>query len=164
MRMPGRYSRHFPSSAQTPLESPFDPITPTPMSSSRLTPILPEAHALYVNLALLDSALAANVSDNVDIDFNAIQKFITKRSHWREHLDSVSSTAGVGSTSTSLGIGNGGDNDLLKLEEEKPLMMAEIADYPTLGFKEDIMANTPSLAPSWNQIGLSCLSEDGKCQ
>lgn len=77
-------------------------------------------------------------------------------------MDSVSST---GPASASLGISsNGGDNnDLLKLEEEKPLMMAEIADYPSLGFKEDIMVSTPASAPSWKQrIGLSVLPEDGK--
>jgi hypothetical protein len=116
----------------------------------RLTPVLPEAHALYINLALIDSALGANVSDNVEIDISAIQNILIKRSTWREHLDSVSSTPG--GPSSGIGIGNSSDGgDLLKLEEEKPLMMAGIADYPSLGFKEDIMVTTPASGVPWNQ-------------
>lgn len=137
------FPRHY-SIAQTPAESPFDPITPTPLShGSRLMPLLPEAHALYISLALLDSALAANVSDNVAIDFSAFQNFmLNKRNSWRNQLDSV------GSVSTPLAVneGEGGGGGIFKLEDEKPLMMVGIADYPSLGFKEDVIVTTP--APS----------------
>lgn len=163
LRPLGRLPRHFSSVTQTPLDSPFDPITPTPMSCSRLTPVLPEAHALYISLALLDSALAANVSDNVDIDLSAFQNFMIKQKK-RIQLDSVGSTAGMG----SLGAVGEGDS-LFELGEEKPLMMAGIADYPSLGFKEDIMVTTPAPGTPWSStsnnaiysnMGLSCLSEE----
>lgn len=163
LRITGRFPKHF-SSAQTPAESPFDPVTPTPMSNSRLMPLLPEAHALYISLALLDSALAANVSDNVAIDFSAFQNFMLKRNSWRTQLDSVGSSAGIcGSSSTPLTIGGGDGDNILKLEDEKPLMMVGIADYPSLGFKEDIIVTTPAPGAHWNQssngIGLPFLSD-----
>lgn len=160
--MPKRFS----SVAQTPAESPFDPITPTPMSSSRLMPLLPEAHALYISLALLDSALAANVSDNVAIDFSAFQNFmLNKRNSWRTQLDSVSSSCAATSSSNSMAVGGDNDSIFNKLEDEKPLMMVGIADYPSLGFKEDIIVTTPAPSAQWNQsssltIGLPLLSED----
>lgn len=161
----GRLPKRFSSVAQTPAESPFDPITPTPMSGSRLMPLLPEAHALYISLALLDSALAANVSDNVAIDFSAFQSFMMhKRNSWRTQLDSVSSSCAP-APSSAIGRG-GGENDNIfnKLEDEKPLMMVGIADYPSLGFKEDIIVTTPAPGNQWNQssssVGLPCLSED----
>lgn len=115
------------------------------MSSSRLVPVLPEAHALYINLALLDSALGANVSDNVSVDMSAIQNIIRVRSTFRQRLDSVGSMVG-GSTSSAL-IGNTGleEDGVLKIEDEKPLMMLSIADYPSLGFKEDLVGGTPAI-------------------
>ena len=165
LRVPGRFPRHIPSSSiQTPLESPFDPITPTPMSSSRLVPILPEAHALYINLALLDSALGANVSDSVNIDMTAIHNIMRSRSSYRQRLDSISSIAGMGSTSTLIGGGGNSfeEDDLFRLEEEKPLMMLGIADYPSLGFREDFMNTpTPGVTDDWClNFGLGSSDDD----
>ena len=149
--------RPLPLSVQTPLESPFDPITPTPLSSSRLVPVLPEAHALYINLALLDSALGANVSDNVTVDMSAIQGIIKARSTFRQRLDSAGSMPGGSTSSAMLGSGGGFEEDgVLKLEDEKPLMMLGIADYPSLGFKEDLVGGaTPTHAD--NNMLLSVL-------
>ena len=144
LRLPGRMLRPLPLSAQTPLESPFDPITPTPMSSSRLVPVLPEAHALYINLALLDSALGAHVSDNVTVDMSAIQNIIRARSTFRQRLDSIGSIQGGSTSSTMLGGGGFEEDSILKFEEEKPLMMLGIADYPSLDFKEDVVGATPT--------------------
>lgn len=164
-RLQGRFPRHLPSSAHTPLESPFDAITPTPMSSLRLVPVLPEAHALYINLALLDSALGANVSDSVTISMTAIQNFMLSRSSWRTKLDSIgsSSALGGGGPLPSAGLepppGDGGG--LFKFEDEKPLMMAGIADYPSLGFREDqVVSNTsgPHSGSGGTGMGLPKLS------
>lgn len=61
-------------------------------------------------------------------------------------MDSTGSIPG-GSTSSALLGGNGGgleEDGVLKLEDEKPLMMIGIADYPSLGFKEDLVGATPT--------------------
>ena len=139
----------------TPLDSPYDPITPTPMSArTGLIPVLPEANALYISLALLDSALGASVSDNVSINMSTLQNLMSCSR--RMKLDSVSSVGG------SVG-GAGGpdsDNNLLVFEEEKPLMMIGIADYPSMGFREDLTAPPPSTG--WNDndlLGLGLTSD-----
>ncbi len=113
------------------------------MSSSRLVPILPEAHALYINLALLDSALGAHVSDNVTVDMSAIQNIIRVRSSFRQRLDSVGSIPGGSTSSAMLGGGGYEEDSMLKFEEEKPLMMLGIADYPSLDFKDEGVGATP---------------------
>lgn len=58
----------------------------------------------------------------------------------------MGSIAGGGSTSSAL-LGNTGleDDGVLKIEDEKPLMMLGIADYPSLGFKEDLVGGTPAI-------------------
>lgn len=134
-RAPGRPAlpRH---STLTPLESPFEPtVTPTPMSATtnRLIPVLPEANGLYINLALLDSALGSNLSETLQISngplLSTIQNFM-KFSSQRMKLDSVADTfdnSGMGSTT-----------DLLNCQDEKPMMTFGIADYPSLGFKEEL--------------------------
>ena len=137
-RAPGRPAipRHT-SVAVTPLESPFvEPmVTPTPLSATtnRLIPVLPEANGLYINLALLDSALGSNLSETLQIGngplLSSIQNFM-KFSSKRMKLDSVADTLdnnGVGSTT-----------DLLNCQDEKPMMTFGIADYPSLGFKEEL--------------------------
>ena len=119
-----------------------------------LIPVLPEANALYISLALLDSALGASVSDNVSINMSTLQNLMSCSR--RMKLDSVSSVGG------SVG-GAGGpdsDNNLLVFEEEKPLMMIGIADYPSMGFREDLTAPPPSTG--WNDndlLGLGLTSD-----
>lgn len=138
-RAPGRPAlpRHLPSySTLTPLESPFEPtVTPTPLSATtnRLIPVLPEANGLYINLALLDSALGSNLSETLQISdvplLSSIQNFM-KFSSKRMKLDSVADALenpGVGSTT-----------DLLSCQDEKPMMTFGVADYPSLGFREEL--------------------------
>ena len=142
-RAPGRPAlpRH---STMTPLESPFEPmVTPTPMSATtnRLIPVLPEANGLYINLALLDSALGSNFSEALQISnvplLSRIQSFM-KFSSQRMKLDSVADSfdnSGVGSTT-----------DLLNCQDEKPMMTFGIADYPSLGFKEELAGVTGAMS------------------
>lgn len=137
-RAPGRppLPRH---STATPLESPFEPmVTPTPLSATtnRLIPVLPEANGLYINLALLDSALGSNLSETLPISnvplLSSIQNFM-KFSSKRMKLDSVTDPdSGVGSS------GAGSTTDLLSCQDEKPMMTFGVADYPSLGFKEEL--------------------------
>lgn len=136
-RAPGRPAlpRRRPSSSTPgPLESPFE-VTPTPLSATtnRLIPVLPEANSLYINLALLDSALGSNLSETLQISngplLSTIQNFM-KFSSQRMKLDSVADSmdnTGMGSTT-----------DLLSCQDEKPMMTFGIADYPSLGFKEEL--------------------------
>ena len=49
----------------------------------------------------------------------------------------------LGSTSSAM-LGGGGFEEEGLIGEEKPLMMLGIADYPSLGFKEDLVVNTPT--------------------
>ena len=143
-------SRFLSTTTSTPLESPFDMVTPTPLSATttnRLMPVLPEAHALYINLALLDSALGANSSEMLSINMSSIQNFINFSSK-RMRLDSVGSNIGALENRTS------STSDLLNFKEEKPVMTFGISDYPSLGFRETLGgmggAQTPSGSRSWS--------------
>lgn len=76
-------------------------------------------------------------------------------------LDSVSSVTGsVG------GMGGGEGDNLLMFEEEKPLMMIGIADYPSMGFKEDLTLSAPPPSGGWDgDLGLGLpTTTDGKDQ
>ena len=135
----------------TPLESPFDAITPTPLSATtnRLMPVLPEAHGLYVNIALLDSALFSNVSEtHPSISTGSLMSTIGKFMNFsskRIKLDSIAD-------STSALDRTGSTTDLLSTMDEKPVMTFGIADYPSLGFREDVhvgMLSTPDVG-NWN--------------
>jgi hypothetical protein len=102
-------------------------------TTNRLIPVLPEANGLYINLALLDSALGSNFSETLQISnvplLSTIQNFM-KFSSQRMKLDSVADSfdnSGVSSTT-----------DLLNCQDEKPMMTFGIADYPSLGFKEEL--------------------------
>lgn len=113
-------------------------VTPTPLSATtnRLIPVLPEANGLYINLALLDSALGSNLSETLPISnvplLSSIQNFMTFSSK-RMKLDSVTDPDnGVGSS------GAGSTTDLLSCQDEKPMMTFGVADYPSLGFKEEL--------------------------
>lgn len=145
---PARFYR--PLSA-TPLESPY-PTTPTPLSAghTHLIPVLPEAHALYINLALLDSALGANLSEPLPINTGHLMssiKSLYQFSHQKLRLDSSSvdcvamETSRPGSTSAAA--------ELMPFQEEKPLMTFGTAEYPSLGFREElggvVGAGSPSL-------------------
>ena len=85
----------------TPLQSPLDAITPTPINvpptANRLIPVLPEAHALYVNLALLDSALGSTLSEPLTVNsgdlMQKINKFMSLSNSRRLKLDSVPAAA-----------------------------------------------------------------------
>ncbi len=110
-------------------------------------PVLPEANGLYINLALLDSALGSNLSETLQISngplLSTIQNFLSFSSR-RMKLDSVAETldtgggdgGGVGGNSS--GVGAGATTDLLSCQDEKPMMTFGIADYPSLGFKEEL--------------------------
>ena len=145
-------SRFLSTTTSTPLESPFDMgVTPTPLSATttnRLMPVLPEAHALYINLALLDSALGANSSEMLSINMSSIQNFMNFSSK-RLRLDSVGS-----SSVSALDNPASSTPDLLNFKEEKPVMTFGIADYPSLGFRETlggmVGAQTPSGSRSWS--------------
>lgn len=130
-RPPSRPYRPL-SSAATPLESPFDSVTPTPVGPNRLIPVLAEAHGLYINLSLLDSALGANFSEPPQINtgslMSTLHQFYTQR---RMKLDSVESAATVALDTTDT-------PDLFSVKEEKPVMTFGIADYPSLGFREGV--------------------------
>ena len=150
LKGPGRF---LSTTTSTPLESPFDTVTPTPLSATttnRLMPVLPEAHALYINLALLDSALGANFSEMMSINtgniMSTIQSFMNFSSK-RMRLDSVGSMSALDNPGSST-------PDLLNLKEEKPVMTFGIADYPSLGFREAlggmVGAQTPSGSKSWS--------------
>ncbi len=147
---PHPFHHRISTASATPLESPFDAtITPTPLSATanRLMPVLPEAHALYINLALLDSALGANLSEPLSINtgplFAQLQNFFSNR---RMKLDSVASPGAVDNPPGSA------SGSLLCLQEEKPVMTFGIADYPSLGFREmgGGEATTPSSVDSWS--------------
>lgn len=132
-KAPNRFSRHITVPGQTPLSSPYEPlITPTPLSANtnRLMPVLPEAHALYVNLSLLDSALGSNFTETLHFSagplMSSLQTFIKKRFKLDSIADSTLDT-GVGSTT-----------ELLGCQDEKPIMTFGIADYPSLGFREEL--------------------------
>lgn len=145
-RGPNRFLRHFSSASATPLESPFDVnITPTPLSATtnRLMPVLPEAHALYINLSLLDSALGANLSEMLSINTGPLMSTLQSLmafTNKRLKLDSVDSMAALESSNTTSSLPN--------LQEEKPIMTFGIADYPSLGFRDELRgmmgASTPS--------------------
>lgn len=115
-------------------------VTPTPLSATtnRLMPVLPEANGLYINLALLDSALGSNLSETLQITngplFSSIQNFM-KFSSKRMKLDSVADLQDSAAGSSG---GMGSTADLLNCQEEKPMMTFGIADYPSLGFKEEL--------------------------
>ena len=80
-------------------------------------------------------------------------------------LDSVSSISG--SVSGVGGGGGGGEGDnLLVFEEEKPLMMIGIADYPSMGFKEDLTLSAPPSSGGWDSefgLGLTENGDKGVC-
>ena len=100
----------------TPLDSPLDAVTPTPISipptAHRLVPVLPEAHALYVNLALLDSALGTSLSEPLTVKTGDIMQKLNKYMNLnsrRLKLDSVaaeslSSTSQLDSGSNTTGL------------------------------------------------------------
>ena len=67
-------------------------------------------------------------------------------------LDSVADALDNGNTSASGG-GMGSTTDLLSCQDEKPMMTFGIADYPSLGFKEEL-AGVGGLT----QDGISCNS------
>lgn len=145
-RGPNRFLRHFSSASATPLESPFDiNIAPTPLSATtnRLMPVLPEAHALYINLSLLDSALGANLSEMLSINTGPLMSTLQSLmafTNKRMKLDSVDSITALESNNTTSSLPN--------LQEEKPIMTFGIADYPSLGFRDELRgmmgASTPS--------------------
>jgi hypothetical protein len=93
------------ATASTPLLSPLDAVTPTPISvpptANRLVPVLPEAHALYVNLALLDSALGTTLSEPLTVNsgdlMQKISKFMNLSNSRRLKLDSVAADPMSGS-------------------------------------------------------------------
>ena len=165
-RAPGRHPppgipRHLPSSsvsALTPLESPT--VTPTPLSATtnRLMPVLPEANGLYVNYSLLDSALGSNLSETSQVSngplLTTIQNFM-KFSSRRMKLDSVADPMEGG----AIGRVNSTTN-LLSYQDEKPMMTFGIADYPSLGFKEELagMGGFAQTAGSCNTL-YGCLSK-----
>lgn len=100
-------------SSSTPLHSPLDTVTPTPISvpptANRLVPVLPEAHALYVNLSLLDSALGTTLSEPLTVDSGDLMQKLNKfMSHSRRlKLDSVA--ADLMGTSGQLDSNGGSD-------------------------------------------------------
>lgn len=149
---PARFYR--PLSA-TPLESPY-PTTPTPLSAghTHLMPVLPEAHALYINLALLDSALGANLSEPLTINTGHLMssiKNLYQFSHQKLRLDSSSvdcvamETPRPGSTSAAA--------ELVPFQEEKPLMTFGSAEYPSLGFREELGGVVGAASPSTDVRG-----------
>ena len=108
-------------------------------------PVLPEAHALYINLSLLDSALGANLSETLSINTGHLMSSLMAISSMRMKLDSVDSMNALENTTTTSSLPN--------LKEEKPIMTFGIADYPSLGFREELGgvmgASTPSALGSW---------------
>ncbi len=135
-KAPSRFPLHITTPSMTPLASPYDPsITPTPLSANtnRLMPVLPEAHALYVNLSLLDAALGTNFSEKMQFSagplMSTIQSFLMSKR--RLKLDSVADMGGMDSTM-------GSTSELMGYQEEKPIMTFGIADYPSLGFREEL--------------------------
>ena len=111
-------------------------VTPTPLSATtnRLIPVLQEANGLYISMALLDSALGSNLSEmqiNKGPHLSAIQTFIQFGSR-RMKLDSVAESMETGG-------GIGSATDLLNCQDEKPMMTFGIADYPSLGFMEELV-------------------------
>lgn len=147
-KAPSRFPLQLATPSMTPLASPYDPsITPTPLSANtnRLMPVLPEAHALYVNLSLLDAALGTNFSETLQFSagplMSTIQSFLMSK---RLKLDSVADMGGgmesaVGSTT-----------DLMGYQEEKPIMTFGIADYPSLGFREELGGSGGTVGGSWD--------------
>lgn len=133
------FPRHLTTpSLLTPLDSPFETVTPTPLSATtnnRLMPVLPEAHGLYINLALLDSAIGTNLSETLPISagplINSLSRFIQLNSK-RMKLDSIAEST------SALDADAAGSTDLLSCQDEKPLMTFGIADYPSLGFEEEL--------------------------
>lgn len=97
-------------------------------------PVLPEANGLYVNYSLLDSALGSNLSETMQVSngplLSTIQNFM-KFSSRRMKLDSVADPMDGGG-------GMGSTTSLLNYQDEKPMMTFGIADYPSLGFKEEL--------------------------
>ena len=131
------FSRHLTTpSLLTPLESPFETITPTPLSvttNNRLMPVLPEAHGLYINLALLDSAIGTNLSETLPISAGSLMSSLSRFMQFnskRMKLDSIAES--------TLDNDVTGSTDLLSCQDEKPLMTFGIADYPSLGFEEEL--------------------------
>lgn len=110
-------------------------VTPTPLSANthRLMPVLQEANGLYISMALLDSALGSNLSEmqiNNGPLLSTIQNFMQFSSR-RMKLDSVAEPMDSGGAM-------GSTTDLLSCQDEKPMMTFGIADYPSLGFKEEL--------------------------
>ena len=141
----------------TPLDSPFETVTPTPLSATtnnRLMPVLPEAHGLYINLALLDSAIGTNLSETLPISagplMNSLSRFIQLNSK-RMKLDSIAESTSALDTDAA------GSTDLLSCQDEKPLMTFGIADYPSLGFEEELgvggMSGIPDVGSSSSPLG-----------
>ena len=98
-------------------------------------PVLPEAHGLYINLALLDSAIGTNLSETLPISagslMNSLSRFMQFNSK-RMKLDSIAESTSALDTDAT------GSTDLLNCQDEKPLMTFGIADYPSLGFEEEL--------------------------
>ena len=167
---PNPFHRHLSTPSvpsATPLESPFETVTPTPLSattSSRLMPVLPEAHGLYINLALLDSALGANFSETISINTSLVLQKLMNFSNKRMKLDSIGSTSALDiSTSSTTG--------LLNFQEEKPVMTFGIADYPSLGFREELdgvmgdpAAGLGNLAASYGSLSSIITKEEGNSE
>jgi hypothetical protein len=154
------------ATASTPIPSPLETVTPTPISVSatanRLVPVLPEAHALYVNLALLDSALGSTLSESLTVNTSGdlmqkISRFMSGLSSSRRlKLDSVAAVDLMGSSSQA---DTNGSTDYFNFREEKPIMTFGITDYPSLGFREDMVGVGPNAiaTTSWAEP-FGCLS------
>ena len=142
------FSRHLTTpSLLTPVESPFETVTPTPLSATtnnRLMPVLPEAHGLYINLALLDSAIGTNLSETLQISAGSLMSSLSRFMQFnskRMKLDSIAESTSALDTDSS------GSTDLLSCQDEKPLMTFGIADYPSLGFEEELgVGGMPGMA------------------
>lgn len=155
------FSRHLTTpSLLTPLESPFETVTPTPLSATtnnRLMPVLPEAHGLYINLALLDSAIGTNLSETLPISAGSLMSSLSRFMQFnskRMKLDSIAESTSALDTDTT------GSTDLLSCQDEKPLMTFGIADYPSLGFEEELgVGGMPGMADIGSSSSpLGCLS------
>ena len=125
-------------------------VTPTPLSATtnhRLMPVLPEAHGLYINLALLDSAIGTNLSETLPISAGSLMSSLSRLMQFnsrRMKLDSIAESTSALDTDTA------GSTDLLSCQDEKPLMTFGIADYPSLGFEEELGVGG---MPGMNDVG-----------
>lgn len=98
-------------------------------------PVLPEAHGLYINLALLDSAIGTNLSETLPISAGSLMSSLSRFMQFnskRMKLDSIAESTSAVDTDAA------GSTDLLNCQDEKPLMTFGIADYPSLGFEEEL--------------------------